>query len=132
MATETVRVSGARELRAALKRAGMECKDLTVVNRLVAQLVAHMASARSPRRSGRLAGSVRPGATTTAAIVRAGGAAIPYAGVIHNGWPAHHIEANPFIDKSAEATKPGWTALYLREMNQIIDRVADSTKGVGI
>lgn len=52
--------------------------------------VARQASARAPRRSGRLAASLR--ATETAVE-----SPLVYAGVIHNGWARHGIEPHPFV-----------------------------------
>jgi hypothetical protein len=47
--------------------------------------------------TGALAGSIRAGRGKTKAVVRAGGAKAPYAGVIHYGWPARNIAPHPFL-----------------------------------
>lgn len=118
-----VRVDGARELRRTLKAAGDDLTDLKAVNATIARYVALRAAAMSPRRSGRLAGSVRGNQAKTMAAVRAGGARVPYAGVIHWGWPRHHIAANPFLVDAAHITEPTWTRYYLREIERIIGKV---------
>ena len=96
-----------------------------------AALVTAAARARAPvGPTGRLAASVRPGATKTMALVRAGGAAVPYANAIH--WGAgprlgrpgpHNIASNPFITEAAQATEPAWEPIYRRAVAEIVDTV---------
>lgn len=81
------------------------------------------AAARAPRRSGKLAGSIRPGATQKAGVVRAGRASIPYAGVIHWGWPGHNIAAQPFLTEAAAATESTWSDLYWAELQRVIESI---------
>jgi hypothetical protein len=121
--TEGVRVEGARELRSTLKRAGENLNDLKAAHSEAAQLVTAASRPRSPRRTGALAGTVRGSGTTTAAVIRAGGARVPYAGPIHFGWPGHNIEAHPFISEAAESTEPAWTRLYVNEVEKILEKV---------
>ena len=47
-------------------------------------------------RTGRLAGSVRAGATQKAGVIRAGSKAVRYAGVVNYGWPARGIRPRLF------------------------------------
>lgn len=122
-----VRVVGARELRAAMRRAGHDLADLKDVNADVAQLASRQARTDAPRLTGRLAGTVRPGATQSAAILRAGGRSVPYAAVIHWGWPARHIAPHPFLVQAAEETEPSWLALYRRAVDELLARVERST-----
>lgn len=118
-----VRVDGARELRRTLKAAGDDLEDLRKVNATIARYVSLRAAAMAPRRSGRLAGSVRGSNAKTSATVRVGGASVPYAGPIHWGWPRRHISAQPFAVDAAHTTEPTWTAYYLREVERIIGTV---------
>lgn len=53
----------------------------------------------------------------------AGGAAVPYAGPIHWGWPSHNIEPQPFIAAAAQDTEPQWLGLYERDVQRTLDRV---------
>ena len=92
-----VRVKGAAEFRAAMKRMGADLSDLTAINRQAAETVAGTARDKAPRLTGALESSIRAGATRTRGTVKAGSRAIPYAGVIHFGWPAHNISPQPFI-----------------------------------
>lgn len=119
-----MRVRGGRELRRTLKAAGVDLKDLRAVNLDVARVVAPVARINAPVRTGRLAGSIRTGATQRGAFVRAGRkGTVPYAGPIHFGWPKRHIRARPFITEAAESTEPAWTQLYIHHMNVVIDGV---------
>lgn len=119
----TITVAGGRQLRATMRRAGVELTDLTDANRAVASTVATAAAPSTPRRTGRLAASVRPGATQTQAIVRAGGAALPYALPIHWGWPRRHITAQPWLSRAAQDTEPGWLPIYQTAIDRIIDKI---------
>lgn len=116
-----MRVEGARELRASMKRAGEDLGELKNAHREVASQVAR--ATQPPRLTGRLAGNVRPGASATAAMVRAGGARVPYAGPIHWGWPARGIAAQPFIVDAAQRTETEWTATYQADVDRLLQRV---------
>jgi len=117
-------VRGARQLRDAMKEAGMSLDDLKPVHGRAAAVVAAAARSRAPVRSGRLAGSVRSSGTRRAGVVRAGRARIPYAGPIHWGWPRRHIAANTFLTDAAAATEPVWVEMYVHDVEQLLDRVA--------
>lgn len=56
----------------------------------------------TPKKTGRLAKSVRAGATQKAGVVRAdSNGKVKYAGVINYGWPKHSIKATLFFNKAA-------------------------------
>jgi hypothetical protein len=118
-----VEVEGARQLRRSLKAAGVSLADLKSAHAEVAAQVATRAHGRAPKVTGRLDASIRSAGTQSAAIVRAGGAAVPYAGPIHWGWPARHITAHPWIADAAEESQDQWSRTYLRAVEQIIDQV---------
>lgn len=118
-----VRVDGGRQLRAALRDMEDGLSDLRTANAEAAAIAARAGQADAPRRSGLLAASVRPGATQSAALIRAGSARVPYAGVIHYGWADRHISPNPFLREGAEQTQPAWLAIYSRTIDRLILRV---------
>jgi hypothetical protein len=118
-----LRVEGARQLRASLKRAGLDVQDLKDAHRQVAEQVAHDALPATPHRTGALARSLRPAGTQTAAIVRAGRAAVPYAAAIHWGSPRQHIRPQPWIYNAAQRTQNTWTGTYLHALETIIDTI---------
>lgn len=136
MARFGVQVRGGRRLRSTMKKAGMDVKQLTTINKEAATIVAGAAKVRAPigkpsRKRGRgrpkaggaLKNSIRPGATTRAAVVRAGGARVPYANPQHWGWPQRHIKAKYFMSSAAKQTEPIWVKQYERKMKRVIKQV---------
>lgn len=124
MARPTVTVTGARELRAALKRAGVSLQDLKDANAAVGRFIADRSRARAPRRTGALASAARPSKAAGRARVL-----VPkvYAGPIHWGWPAHHIEPQPWIQTTAEDTQGQWLGEYEEALDTIIRTIDRST-----
>lgn len=118
-----VEVDGLRTLQRTLKRAGVSLQDLKDAHAEVAALVVRAAEPGAPRRTGALAGSTRGSGTQAAAIVRAGRAAVPYAGPIHWGWPRRGIKAQPWLYEAAVRSQDEWTGTYLAALEQIIDSI---------
>ena len=94
---ESIKATGVKELRRELRRMGDDLEDLKALNLDVATLVSDRAKDLVPRRTGNLADTIRPAGTKTAGRVRAGFKRVPYAGVIHFGFPARRIEPQPFL-----------------------------------
>lgn len=115
-----VEVEGLRNLRRTIKAAGMSLDDLKAAHKQVADTVVHRAAERAPRKTGKLAGTLRGSGTAGAAIVRAGGARTPYAGPIHWGWPRRHIKAQPFIYNAAGELHDPIARMYLAALQDII------------
>lgn len=122
----TLRVEGAANLRRTLKKAGDDLGDLKDTHAAVAGIVAPVARTYAPKRTGRLSSTVRTGATKRAAIIRAGRASVPYANVIHWGWPVHHIRAQPFVLAASRRTEPAWAARY----HDAVEKILAHVKGV--
>lgn len=118
-----IQLKGAKELARGLKQAGADLKDLKAVNRQAAQIVVPEAKSLAPSRSGRLAASVRAGATQKAGVVRVGSKRVPYAGPINYGWPKHNIKPTWFANRAAKNTEPQWTQLYADAVQKIINRI---------
>lgn len=118
-----VRIEGAARLRRTLRQAGVDVKRLTAINRQAASIVADAATPTAPRRTGRLAASVRAGATTRAGVVRAGRSVVPYAGPIHWGWPARGIQPQPWIQQAAQATEDQWVSEYMDHVDAVLREV---------
>jgi hypothetical protein len=123
MPAPALQVDGARQLRASLRRAGLSVQDLKDAHKEAADVVKAEAAPRAPRRTGRLAASVRTSGTQSAAIIRAGRKAVPYAGPIHWGWEARNIAANPWLWEAAQRTESKWTRTYLDALEHIIDTI---------
>lgn len=96
-------VEGLRKTLRAMESAGVAAGDLKDLMGAIGQTVLAAARPRVPVRSGALEASLRAGRAKTKAVVRAGGARVPYAGVIHYGWPAHHIAPQPFLTDALAA-----------------------------
>lgn len=123
MAAPVVQVEGAKELRATLKRAGMDLGDLKETHDQIARLVATTSVGKGPKLTGRLVGSIRGSGAATVATIRAGGTSVPYANAVHWGWRAHNIRPNPFMAQTAHDTEPIWTGYYRKRIELILSKV---------
>lgn len=127
-----VRIRGGRELRRRLRQAGQDMTELKAANREAAEIVTAAAIARSPTGTGatgrkkrrRLKETVRAQASATSGRVKVGGAANPYAGPIHFGWPARNIQANPFVSEAAQKKEPVWLRLYEAHIEKILSSIS--------
>lgn len=115
-------ITGADRVASTLGQAAHALEDLSETNAKVAALVATQARSRAPRVSGRLATSITPQNAKQVASV---GSDLVYAPVIHSGWPAHHIRANPFIANAFTDMDSQTAALY----EQAAEHAADQVKG---
>lgn len=118
-----IRVEGAAELRRSLRKAEQDLGDLKETHAKVGTFVTTAAKPAAPRRSGTLAGSGRPGATATGALIRYGGARVPYARPIHWGWPKRNIRANPWAYETALKTRPQWLEIYRAGVDKVLSRI---------
>lgn len=125
--TASLQVDGLGQLRRDLRRVAGDADDLKAANAKAAAVVAGAASAGAPRRTGRLAASVRGNKAVGRAQIKAGGAAVPYAGPVHYGWPAHGIEGNPFVIDAAQRTESLWLPAYAEDLQRVTDRLAGHT-----
>lgn len=123
MADEGVRVEGLNNLVRTLKRAGEDISALKDAHKRAGEIVAAEAEAIAPRRSGKLAGSIRAAKQVRRARVQAGRASVPYAGPIHWGWPARGVEPQPFMSIAARNTEPRWTKQYAEDVQAALDKV---------
>jgi hypothetical protein len=92
-ASLSVEVEGLRELVRDLERAGVEVDDLKDALGRIAAVGADTAQGYTPRKSGKLAGSVRGNRAKNRAQVLIGTARVRYAGPILFGWPRRGIRA---------------------------------------
>lgn len=122
MTKPSIKVDGARELRKALKAVDGGIADLKSVHADAAQIVEQRATQLVPRRSGLLAGSLRSSGQAAGGVVRAGRAAVPYAGVIHFGWPGHNISPQPFLYDALDDRTRQVIDVYEKRVNDLIDK----------
>ena len=126
-------VEGGRQLRATLREADESLQDLKAAHAEAAAIAARASADLAPKRSGKLANTIRSSGTKTAAIVRAGLKAVPYAPAIHWGWPTRPnpgkgwrggpIPANPFISRGAQDSEGRWIRVYENHVEQALAKV---------
>lgn len=120
-----VRVDGLRKLRRDLRQLPEGTADLKQANQRAGQLVVQ--AARPPRRSGKLSGAGRASRAVGRVSVLWGGAAVPYAGPIHWGWPSHNIAPQPFVVEAAQRTEPVWLEAYLEDVDKLLQPIYGTT-----
>lgn len=95
-----IKVENLKELQREIRRLQDKelAKQLRQANKAAADLVRDEARTDAPELSGALARSVTTQAGQRDAAVKAGSPSrVPYAGVIHFGWPRRRIKPNPFL-----------------------------------
>lgn len=127
----TIKVEGARELAARLRRGGDKDLQRAVrrAHKATAEVVAARARQKVPARTGKLRTTIRPQSTLRSAAVKAGGKRAPYAAAIHWGrkWgnvgspPGNYkgdnpVERNPFLWNAGNEVINVARAVYEREM----------------
>lgn len=95
-----VKVVGLRKTVRALEKAGADTQDMRDLMHSIGNIV--VKGANPPQLTGKLGNTIRAGRGKTKAVVRAGGARAPYAGVIEYGWPARNIEATHYLTESLQ------------------------------
>ena len=100
------RVEGLSSVVRALGGLGLDVDDLKGAFSEIAREGAEKASSYAPRKSGRLAGDVRGNRAKSKAVITAGRASVPYAGVQNYGWPKRGIAAKGFMQKADQDMQP--------------------------
>lgn len=100
-----VKITGLRKTMRALEAAGVATEDLKDLMHGLGLTVIAAAKPTVPTLSGALQGTLRAGRGKTKAVIRAGGARVPYAGVQHYGWPARGIQAHPFLVNAVQSSR---------------------------
>ena len=118
-----LKIEGLREVQAALRGVSDTAKnEMKATHLKAAQVIVPLARQLAPVRTGRLAASLKATATRTSGRVRAGSAAVPYAGPIHFGWPARNIKPQPFVYEALDPRRDEVLNIYEARMAQIIDK----------
>lgn len=122
-----VQVTGAKELRKALRRMGADLKDMQRTNKAAAEPVARRAREIAPRLTGRLAGNTRATASQREGAVLVGSRSVPYAGPIHFGWPARNIEPNPFLYDALDDRRSEVVDIYEARVESLVRKLDRET-----
>lgn len=117
-------VHGQERLQATMIKAAADIGHMDGATRRVEAGLSQRGRALAPKRTGRLSRSVRP-MSVQASNQASVGSTLIYAGVIHNGWPRHHISPNPFLKRALESS----TGMITSEYSQDIQRALDQVKG---
>lgn len=99
------KVEGLSKTLRALERAGAAAADMRDGMHRIGNIVVARAVPRAPRKSGRMAGTIRAGRGKTKAVVRMGGGSVPYAGVVHYGWPDRNIAPQPVLIDALQSSR---------------------------
>jgi hypothetical protein len=117
-----VRVEGLAKNIRALKGMGIEVEDLKNAFATIAQEATAKVVQFVPKRTGRLAASVRGNRAQSKAVVRAGKAAVPYAGPINYGWGKRNIAPALFMQKGDVEYRPMAVQRLEQEIEKAIVR----------
>ncbi len=117
-------MQGARELRRALRTLPKQYrKELATIHKKAVKPVVDTAKTLAPRRSGRLAGSIRALGSQTSGQAAVGKKSVPYAGVIHYGWAKRNITAQPFLTDALQRRQDQVLTIWLKNQERLIDKV---------
>lgn len=119
----SVKVEGLNQTLTALQRFGVEVQDLKDVMADIAAEGARLASSFAPRRSGRLATTIRGNKAKAKAIVIAGRAKVPYAGAINYGWPKRGITPALFMQKADAQLAPRAVEMLDKGLDEVARKV---------
>lgn len=117
------KVEGLNKTLTALQRFGVEAQDLKDVMGAIASEGARLASGFAPKRTGRLANTVRGNKAKAKAIVIAGRARVPYAGAINYGWKRRSIAPALFMQRADAALAPRAVEMLEKGLDGAITKV---------
>lgn len=115
MASPAVRVEGLAQLVRDLERYGVSTDDLKDAFGAISKDVADEAGTRVRVFSGALKATIRPARTKNKAVVRAGSAGVPYAGVVNYARPG-----DEFLTGPANEDLPRKIARIEAELDQLV------------
>jgi phage gpG-like protein len=119
-----LKVDGLKELVRDLEAAGVQVVDLRLAFGGIAKEATSLAAGFAPRRSGKLARSLRGSSAKNYATVTAGGSRVPYAAPINYGWKKRNVVASGFMQKADAAIQP----LVMRRLVTAVDKLLSERK----
>jgi hypothetical protein len=124
---DPIKITGLSEVQRNLRKLSTDALDLNKTefletNKQVAEIVINETKKYVPILSGSLAAAIRNASTKKSAKVRAGNAAVPYAGPIHFGWPARSIKPNTFLYEAIDARKDEVTNRYAELVSDLVTK----------
>jgi len=115
-----IKIKGAKQLQRALRQVEGGTANLKDAHLAGAKIVEREAVRLAPKRSGALAGSLRSSGQARQGVVRAGRAAVPYAGVIHFGWTKRNIAPQPYLYDAVDSRRQEVLDAYGVDVNKVI------------
>lgn len=117
----TVKVEGLRQSIRSLERLGVEAQDLKDAFHKAGNIVVTEARALAPKRTGKLAGTIKASKTKNKSIIRTGN--LVYAPIQHYGWPAHGIEPKPYMTDAVAHKQDEVVRLIDVELQQLVNKL---------
>ena len=122
---DPIKITGLSEVQRKLRKLSTDALDLNKTefletNKQVAEIVINETKKYVPILTGALAAAIRNASTKKSAKVRAGNAAVPYAGPIHFGWPSRSIKPNTFLYEAIDARKSEVANRYAELVSDLI------------
>lgn len=96
----SVEIEGLKQTVRSLEKLGVDVEDLKDVFAGIADEGSRLASSFAPKRSGKLAGTIRGNRAKSKAVITAGKARVPYAGAQNYGWPKRNINPSLFMQRA--------------------------------
>lgn len=115
---DMIRISGLEEVERDLARIGVKLADLDFTS--IANEGMRLAASFAPKRSGKLAASIKASKAKSRATIRAGGARVPYAAAINYGWRKRNIEPAEFMQRADQVLRQRVPAELEAQMRRII------------
>lgn len=115
-----VQIKGLNEVVRNLKMFGATAEDLKEANAKISSKVAGDAAAIVPVKTGKLQNSIKGNRQQRKASIKAGSAAVPYAGRVEYGYPKVNQQAQPFLRRAAWTNQWFIIEQYEDNLNEII------------
>lgn len=115
---EVLKITGLEEVERDLAKIGVKLSDLDFAG--IASEGMRLAAMFAPKRSGKLAASIKGSKSKSRATIRAGGARVPYAAAINYGWRKRRIEPAGFMQRADEVLRRKVPAELEAQMKRII------------
>jgi hypothetical protein len=115
-----VQIKGLNEVTRNLKMFGATAEDLKEANAKISSKVAGDAAAIVPVLTGKLQSTIKGNKAQRKASIKAGSAAVPYAGRVEYGYPKVNQKAQPFLQRAAWTNQWFIIEQYEDNLNEII------------
>lgn len=125
MPSPSIEVEGLKELRKKLRQVKDSAlnDEMKAIHVALAAEITRRALPRVPVDSGALKASVRSSGTVRDAVGRVGKKAVPYAPIIHWGWPKRGIPRRQFLRDAAEVLERDIVDRYDDAVASMLERV---------